>query len=337
MNNLLFNLLSYPFENNLVKPLNIKLPTVFINCLPTRYFKEFENIDILNFYADQVHYSSNCKEIQNLNGNNYSQIFVMLPKNKIEAFYFISIIVKSLQDDGRIIVIAPNYLGGRNLQKWLSLFGFEGDSFSKQKCRIFVGGLAKTNMDIITQSYEAGSVKKIKMGDNLFFTQAGVFGWNKIDRGSQLLIENIESDLQGVGADFGCGYGYLSYEILSKHKDIKLLHVVDIDYRAIDCCKKNLNFFNVDIHYHWADLTKALPFKDKLDWIIMNPPFHEGKVESKSLGIKLIEQSYEALKENGTLYLVANKHLPYEKILSAFSNVKKLQEEGGFKVFRAVK
>ena len=62
-------------------------------------------------------------------------------------------------------------------------------------------------------------IKEIK-GQN-FTTQPGIFGWDKIDQGSKLLINHISNDLYGHGADFGCGYGFLSDYLLKNNSKIK--------------------------------------------------------------------------------------------------------------------
>ena len=46
----------------------------------------------------------------------------------------------------------------------------------------------------------------------------------------------------------------------------------------------------------------------------------------------------EALRTGGTLWLTANRHLPYEAVLKArFKRVRLVAEADGFKIFEAVK
>ena len=48
------------------------------------------------------------------------------------------------------------------------------------------------------------------------YSKPGIYGWQKIDRGSALLIEQLSDVLASMArapkrlADLGCGYGYLS-------------------------------------------------------------------------------------------------------------------------------
>jgi len=68
----------------------------------------------------------------------------------------------------------------------------------------------------------------------------------------------------------------------------------------------------------------------------MNPPFHTGRSVDPTLGRSFITASARLLKPQGMLWMVANRHLPYEKTLMAhFSKVVDLGGNARFKVLRA--
>ncbi len=74
------------------------------------------------------------------------------------------------------------------------------------------------------------------------------------------------------------------------------------------------------------------------DTVIMNPPFHEGRVTDVSLGQAFIAAAASRLKPGGRLLMVANRQLPYETTLKGlFKNVTLLEEANGFKIFDAKK
>jgi len=174
--------------------------------------------------------------------------------------------------------------------------------------------------------------------DKKFISQPGIFGWDKIDQGSKLLTETLpDNELTGTGADFGCGYGYLANHVLRHHK-IEKIYCCDADYRAVQACKINLASSDRKSCYRWIDLTQVQEDLPKLDWVIMNPPFHEGKEMQSSIGMFFIKTASLALKKGGSLWMVANSHLPYEEILRhGFGVVTKVLEQEGFKVFHARK
>ena len=75
-----------------------------------------------------------------------------------------------------------------------------------------------------------------------------------------------------------------------------------------------------------------------LDFVVMNPPFHDVGIEDKQLGQTFIRQAASLLRKGGTLWLVANRHLPYEALLAElFRTATPRADQGGFKVIEAVK
>ncbi len=70
----------------------------------------------------------------------------------------------------------------------------------------------------------------------------------------------------------------------------------------------------------------------------MNPPFHDAGNEDRNLGQTFIRQAASLLRRGGVLWLVANRHLPYEKVLAElFRTATPRQDTGGYKVFEAIK
>ncbi|RZJ33452.1 MAG: class I SAM-dependent methyltransferase, partial [Brevundimonas sp.] len=159
------------------------------------------------------------------------------------------------------------------------------------------------------------------------------FAWDRIDAGSALLAQTLPP-LKGAGADLGCGYGALATVALRSAK-VTALGLYDLDRRAVEAARKNVEDPRVTIE--WADV-RTLPTEGDLDFIVTNPPFHDGGAEDKRLGQSFIRQAAGMLKKGGVLWLVANRHLPYEAdINEAFKRVRMAADAGGYKVFEAVK
>ena len=90
--------------------------------------------------------------------------------------------------------------------------------------------------------------------------------------------------------------------------------------------------------FHWADATGAEPPLSALDFVVMNPPFHDGGWEDRSLGQAFVRRAAGALRKGGVLWMVANRHLPYEAVLNElFTTVEARADQGGYKVFEAQK
>jgi 16S rRNA (guanine1207-N2)-methyltransferase len=255
---------------------------------------------------------------------------MLAPPGTIERRYALALSLRALKKTGILTALAPKDKGGSRLKKELIAFGCEVEEEAKSHHRICTCRPPEDTSllaDAITEG-EQRFLDEIGL-----WTQPGVFSWNRIDPGSALLVEHLPA-LSGVGADLGCGIGYLSREIL-KSKEVKHLTLMEIDSRAVECAKKNLDLSRITIH--WNDLRQTILPKG-LDFVVTNPPFHDGGNEDQSLGLAFLKKSADALKDGGTCWLVANRHLPYEALLkSNFREVSLKTETGAFKIYEAKK
>lgn len=267
----------------------------------------------------------------------YDVVCILMPKNMVEARYFLARGVRLLRDGGMLICAAENKAGGTRLKKMMQNFGVQ-DLYddARNKARAVWGIVHDVQENEIEKALNAGAEQCIL--DGKFVSQAGVFCWDRADKGSEILTRNLPRDLKGRGADFGCGYGYLSEFLLSNCPKIKHLSCLDADHRALVLCRKNLESFQQDKQFMWRDLTQFDNKLKNLDFIVMNPPFHEGKKSDLSIGQGFIETAHQSLRRGGYLWMVANNHLAYESVLSRiFSDFKKPYEGKGFKILVARK
>ena len=70
-----------------------------------------------------------------------------------------------------------------------------------------------------------------------------------------------------------------------------------------------------------------------------NPPFHaQTRAGRPDIGRAFLSSAADALQPGGRLWVVANRHLPYEDVLaSRFATVRKIAQADGFKVLEAVR
>ena len=167
-----------------------------------------------------------------------------------------------------------------------------------------------------------------------FQTLPGVFSADGPDRGSVLLAAALPAKLSGKVADLGAGWGFLSTEIL-KRPGVKRLDVVEAEADALTCA--GVNITDDRARFHWADATTFRP-DTLLDAVVMNPPFHTGRVADPALGAAFIRAAKRMLAPNGSLWMVANRHLPYDAVLTeSFLVVEDVAGDGGFRVIHATK
>lgn len=271
-------------------------------------------------------------------GEVYAVSAVRATKNKAEMLGLIALAARRTEEGGRVIVAQANDTGAQGLEALLRSAFAEVEVVSKNKCRgLTIRRSGGDRLDILDE-WAAGASPRL-VPETGFVSQPGLFGWDKIDAGSAMLV-GLLPDLSGRIADFGCGYGYLSLEIL-KRKTVTQLVAVDHDRRAVANCALNVENEGVADRAEivWADLSRPWGYAEgKFDAVVMNPPFHSGKTTDIDLGRQFIENAFENLKPGGTLYMVANKMLPYEAVLGRlFGGSQIIAQEAGFKVIAAVK
>lgn len=166
-----------------------------------------------------------------------------------------------------------------------------------------------------------------------FLTRPGVFSADGPDKGSRALVDAL-SPLSGHVVDLGAGWGYLSRHILGS-ENVTALDLVEADLTALDCARENVT--DPRATFHWADATQFKP-KTLVDAVVSNPPFHVSRAGDPGLGKAFLTQAARILKPAGQLWVVANRHLPYEDTLATlFREVEETGGTPGFKVLKATK
>lgn len=257
----------------------------------------------------------------------FDAVTVRAPAGAVERRYALAQALRTLAAGGRLTVFAPKDRGGLRLKKELQALGCEVGESARRHHRICVS----LRPDVIVglqEAIDAGAPRQI--AENGLWTQPGVFSWDRLDAGTNALLQVLPA-FSGVGADFGSGIGLLALNVLTSPKVTKL-SLVELDRRAIEVSRRNVTDPRAQIV--WADARHS-GLKD-LDFVVSNPPFHEGGGEDKSLGQAFIRAAATALRKGGALWIVANRHLPYEAILAEnFAKVRLVAEGGGYKVFEA--
>jgi 16S rRNA (guanine1207-N2)-methyltransferase len=260
----------------------------------------------------------------------YEQGLVLLTKHKEENFANIARGWSLLADSGTLVCAGANEDGAASLEKQVGkAFGLAG-TLSKFHSRVF--WLAKA--DRPPPDYWLGLTRLQPVGDGSWFSQPGIFSWDKIDDGSALLAQHLPQDLSGHVADFGCGWGHLARCVLGSPA-IRHIDLIDAEHRAIEAAQANVT--DDRARFHWLDLANE-PAPTIYDAVVCNPPFHTGRASTPALGQKVIEAASRALKPGGRLYLVANRGLPYEAMLKThFASFETLADNNKFKVTRAIR
>lgn len=254
---------------------------------------------------------------------------VYAPAGTIERRYVLAHALRALAPGARLTALAPKDRGGARLAKELAGFGCVPSDMPKRHHRICTVARPPEPAGLGVAIDEGGP----RHIDNLALcTQPGIFSWDRLDPGTALLMHRLPA-LKGRGVDLGCGLGLLGRAVLVSSAVTEII-LIDLDRRAIEMAKRNVSDPRARIV--WGDLRAASGLPTGLDFAVSNPPFHDGGGEDQALGKIFIQRAADSLRSGGTLWLVANAHLPYEATLrERFRSVETVAQEGGYKVFEA--
>ncbi|MDX2095275.1 MAG: methyltransferase [Alphaproteobacteria bacterium] len=257
---------------------------------------------------------------------------IYAPANTTERRYTLALALRALAVGAPLTALAPADKGGRRLAMELAGFGCATTGEARRHHRI-VSCTRPAQLLQIDEALAAGALHRHPAHG--LWTQAGIFSWDRLDAGSALLLKHLP-EFAGRGADLGCGLGVLSQQVLRSAR-VRELTAIDIDRRAISAAEKNLD--DARARFIWADVrTTETDFPHNLDFVVMNPPFHDAGIEDKSLGQAFIRRAAAMLDSGGACWLVANRHLPYEAVFGeCFLSHRLIADAEGFKIIEGIK
>ena len=266
----------------------------------------------------------------------FDLVLLVPSKDKKQSLGWMAQAFEHLSDNGKLMVACENQYGAKSYESALKKLAGHAGSTAKSKCRLFSAKKTATFNAELQQQW-LNETKPSIMDSHGLWAQAGLFSWKTADIGSQLLLKHLPV-FQGKGMDLCCGYGLLSTQVLKTSHSITQLHLVEAESLALDCAKKNVvEYDSTAVSFHHLDAAnESLP--KHLNFVVCNPPFHTGQNRDVELGQTIVNKACGALTHGGELYLVANRQLPYEKILKEYlREVECLAASDGFKVLRGKK
>jgi len=257
-------------------------------------------------------------------------ITILAPPGTLERRYVLAAALQALAPGSTLTALALKDKGGNRIAAELTAFDCDVAEESRSHYRI-----CTTQRPALLQGIEAalaeGSPQQYPAHG--LWTQPGIFSWDRIDAGSALLLQHLPK-FTGRGADLGCGLGMLASAALTS-TSVESITLVDTDRRAVAMAKRNIT--DPRAAFLWTDVRQHLPLT-ALDFIVMNPPFHDAGMEDQTLGQTFITRAAALLKTGGKCWLTANRHLPYEALLAQhFTRHELVAQADGFKIYAAEK
>ena len=271
----------------------------------------------------------------------YPLVLVLPPRQREEARALLAKACMAVAPGGIVIASVANDEGAKSREADLKQLAGMVTTLSKHHCRVsWTRPDASFDAGLLAQWAKADAIRKVispNVPGGSFISRPGVFAWDRVDAASAMLAEALPNDLQGRVADFGAGWGYLSLQVLARCPNVASLDLFEADARALALAGANLSDSRVPVNRHWHDVAQGVV--ERFDAIVCNPPFHAlGRGDRPDIGRAFIGAAANALKAGGRLWLVANRHLPYEHALGeGFAQVQTLAQNGGFKIVEATK
>lgn len=168
-----------------------------------------------------------------------------------------------------------------------------------------------------------------------FYSKPGVFGWNKIDQGTRLLLEALQEIYPSLTPkpqtvlDIGCGYGWIFLNLAQYGFDH--ITATDNNAAALLCAQKNAALIETPVTITASDCANNLD--QRYDLVLCNPPFHQGFQHNQQLTEQFVASCYRHTHKGGHCLMVVNEFIGLEKIASDhFKALSLLHKEQGFKV-----
>lgn len=160
----------------------------------------------------------------------------------------------------------------------------------------------------------------------------GVFSHGRLDEGTTMLLDALApASLSGAVLDLGCGNGVLSAWLARRGCRVT---GCDVSATAVAAATATLALNGLGGRIVGSDVFSGISGRFRA--IITNPPFHDGRERTMAITRRLIAEAPAHLESNGSLWLVANRELPYAQWLDeSFARVSVVSESNRFRVYRA--
>ncbi len=146
------------------------------------------------------------------------------------------------------------------------------------------------------------------------YSKPGIFGWDRIDRGSGIMADYLPTFLtppqpdHPAILDLGCGYGYLS--LMAARLGRFSFTATDNCAAAIAACRENFRVHGIEGEVIADDCGTGL--HRSFDFILCNPPFHQGFRQDRRLTEKFLAATQRLLAKTGHALFVVNEFVPLE-------------------------
>jgi len=276
-------------------------------------------------------------DFSSLQPQSFDGVLYRVSKERATSHHIINSAFALLKPQGTLLLGGEKNDGIKTYVKQAGqLFGNPVNAEKNGKAYIASIQLSQTQAEPLNDKQYA-QLRSLQLSDNLNVqSKPGIFGWDKIDRGSAFLVEYLPQFLKGYSKppssllDLGCGYGYIAF--CASQYGFKRLVATDNNAAALSAAAKNLQALSgIDCEVVATDAGDQID--EPFDTILCNPPFHSGFAVNDQLAVKFLNNCKRLLAPKGQALFVVNTFIPLEqKAKPYFNRIEVLANNRSFKL-----
>ena len=263
----------------------------------------------------------------------YDAVIIFVPKSKKELDLVLALVTPMLVKGASIYLVGEKKAGIESAAKRLSAFGSKNSKIDSAKhCQLWQVSLeVEVKPFCLADWVETFNIEINDISVKLV-SIPGVFSFGQLDIGTELLLENMFSRLDGRVLDFGCGSGVVGIYTKLLNPSIQL-EMVDINILALECAKQSCDLNKIDAKVYPSDGWKGV--QGRVNAVVSNPPFHSGVATEYRTTEGFIKGAKDKMSKHAPFLLVANSFLKYAQIIEdTFERCDILAENTKFKVYK---
>ncbi len=261
-------------------------------------------------------------------------VVAYLQKGKDANDCLLAVAASLVSPGGRVVLVGENSGGikpyAARLEERVGPIGF---SDAARHCTLFEAQSAETRPAIHLDAWEKRFHVPVDTGGIDVVSLPGVFSHGRLDEGTAFLLRHLPSAIHGTVLDFGCGSGVIGAVIASANPGCEVT-LVDSNAFALVAVQRTFRVNGLtprEVHpvSNVDDLGEQ-----RFDVIVTNPPFHQGIGTDYTVVSRFLQSCAQHLTENGVVLMVANRFLPYERMVPTGLEMSLVAEDAKFKVLR---
>lgn len=297
-----------------------------------------KNLSNNNISAENVAHVSSLKTRKECDA--YDLVILRVPKHNSLLEYQLHEIAPYINENTLFVAGGmTKEIHTSTLSIFEKMIGDTKTTLAKKKARLILPAIqAKPAFKIEPLKFFSEETSGVKS-----YGLPGVFSRERLDVGTRVLLKHLPKiEHQQSIVDLGCGTGIIGTRLAKLYPTCRILFC-DESYLAIESAKltytnnieQTRDNANEMANFDVTDVLQGVDH-NQFNHIVCNPPFHQQNVRTLSIANRMFKQSASRLRENGTLTIVANRHLKYKPMLKQYFNqVKSVSNDPKFIVWLA--